>query len=86
MKRTNIFESKQPYSIVAMQVSMTGLGFVMDSLGGLRMYDLWRGEKIAKMLASTAYVGADGKSRRWWGGRPMLYCDEGIQCLVIKIR
>ena len=43
MKRTNIFESKQPYKIVGVQISNIGVAVVMDSLGYLRMYDVWRG-------------------------------------------
>lgn len=77
MKRTNVFESKHPYRIVGMEISNIGVAVVLDSLGCLRMYDLWRGEKIAKLLASTAYVPADGRSRKWFVDRAMLLCDEG---------
>jgi hypothetical protein len=58
-----------------MQISNVGVAIVMDSLGNLGMYDLWRGEKIAKLLASTAYVPADGRSRKWFVERPLFLCD-----------
>lgn len=59
-----------------MQVSHCGVGFVLDSLGNLRMYDLWRGEKIAKLLASTAYIPPDGKIKKWFTEKPLMICDE----------
>lgn len=77
MKRTNIFESKVPYKIVGMQISDVGIAIVMDSLGYMRMYDVWRGEKIAKLLPSTAYIAADGRSKKWFVDRALFMCDEG---------
>jgi hypothetical protein len=76
MKRTNIFESKIPCDIVGMQISNVGVAVVIDSLSNLRMYDVWRGEKIAKLLASTTYVPVDGRSRKWFVERPLFLCDE----------
>lgn len=32
MKRTNLFKEKKPYSIINIQVSESGVAFVMDSL------------------------------------------------------
>jgi hypothetical protein len=53
MKRTNLFQSKKAYSIVNIQVSDSGTAFVLDSLGNLRMYDMWHGEKIARIVWSN---------------------------------
>lgn len=49
MKRTNLFKSKQDYSIKEIKVSNIGVAFVLDSLANLRMYDLYHSDKIAKM-------------------------------------
>ncbi len=49
MKRTNLFKEKNSYSIVNINVSESGVAFVIDSLNNLRMYDMWHAEKIARM-------------------------------------
>lgn len=41
MKRTNLFREQQPYSIVNIAVSESGIAFVLDSLNNLRLYNMW---------------------------------------------
>lgn len=62
MKRTNLFKQKKKYSIIDIQVSETGIAFVIDSLKNLRMYDMWHGEKIARMSISGP---VETKVRGW---------------------
>jgi WD40 repeat protein len=52
MKRTHLFQEKRPYSITQLSVSESGIAYVIDSLGSLRMYDLWHGEKIARLTVN----------------------------------
>lgn len=68
-----------------MQISNIGVALVMDSLGYLRMYDVWRGEKIAKLIPSTAYVPADGRSKKWFVDRTMFLCDDGTSLVTQKL-
>jgi hypothetical protein len=53
MKRTNLFQSKNNYSITNIQISHSGMAFVIDSLGNLRIYDMWHGEKIGRVICSN---------------------------------
>lgn len=41
-ERTNVFESKTKYSILDINISPIGVAFVLDSLGNIKIYDLWR--------------------------------------------
>ncbi|EAR92680.2 WD domain, G-beta repeat protein (macronuclear) [Tetrahymena thermophila SB210] len=62
MKRTNVFMEKKKNSVESIAVSNSGLAFVLDSLKNLRLYDLWHGQKIAKMQASSHL---DTRTKSW---------------------
>ena len=52
MKRTNLFREKK-YHIVNIAVSDVGVACVLDSKNNLRMYDLYHGEKILRLIPSS---------------------------------
>ena len=49
MKRTNLFRQKN-YHITNITVSEAGVACVLDSKNNLRMYDLFHGEKLLRMI------------------------------------
>lgn len=65
MKRTNIFESKTDFKISNIKISEIGLAFVIDANSNLRVYDLWRNEKIAKVQSCNAFALVENKGKRW---------------------
>jgi WD40 repeat protein len=56
VKRTNVFEAKIDYPISNINVSELGLAFVLDSNANLRVYDLWRNEKISKLYSCNNFA------------------------------
>jgi hypothetical protein len=42
-----------------------GIAFCLDAKANMRVYDLWRNEKIAKLNACSAYSMTEGKGKRW---------------------
>lgn len=67
LKRTNSFEPKDDSAITHIRVSHLGLCFALDSLNNLRVYDLWRNEKIAKLQASNNFALFENKGKKWLG-------------------
>jgi alpha-mannosidase len=65
MKRTNIFESKVDYRISNIKVSELGLAFVIDAHSNLRVYDLWRNEKIARIQSCNNFALLENRGKRW---------------------
>lgn len=75
-KRTNVFESKTPYSIIDIKIHTGGVAFVLDSLGNLKVYDLWRNEKVGVLIASLPQRQTN-KYRRWSVEPPTMLIVSG---------
>ncbi len=65
MKRTNIFESKVDYPIASIRVCELGLAFVIDANANLRVYDLWRNEKIVRVQSCNSFAQLENRGKRW---------------------
>jgi WD40 repeat protein len=65
VKRTNIFESKVDYPIANIRVCELGLAFVIDANANLRVYDLWRNEKIVKVQSCNSFAQLENRGKRW---------------------
>lgn len=76
MKRTNLFESKLPYSILKIKVSDAGVAFVLDSLGNIKIYDLWRNEKVGVLAASPPQRHTN-KFKKWNVETPTILVVNG---------
>ena len=84
VKRTNTFEPKNPVSIVDISVNELGVAHALDSQCNLRVYDLWRNEKIAKMSACSSYAMVEGKGKQWLPlvGGQSLYSNRDFTAVV----
>ena len=75
-KRTNVFESKNPYSVVKIVVAEAGIAYVLDSLSVIKMYDLWRNEKVGIVVASPP-LKKTIKFRKWNIDTPAMLIVSG---------
>jgi WD40 repeat protein len=64
MRRVNIFKAPMPYSIVQLLVSDVGLAVAIDSEATVKVYDLWRGEKVCKLVPLTGQLAANA-TKKW---------------------
>lgn len=56
MKKTNIFEPKEKTPILNLKINNDlGLAFVIDFRGNLRVFDLWRNDKISRLNSCNAF-------------------------------
>ncbi|CAD8069736.1 unnamed protein product [Paramecium primaurelia] len=70
--RMKIEEQKQGlWRIIGMSVSNTGLAVAQDAQQEVRIYDVWHGEKIAKLSPQQVM---DEKSRQWVIEKPIVAC------------
>ena len=65
MKRTNTFQSKVDYAVSSIHVSDLGLAFLIDANANLRVYDMWRNEKIARVQSCNQFALLENKGKRW---------------------
>ena len=56
VKRTNTFQPKVEHPISSIHVSELGLAFLIDANANLRVYDLWRNEKIARVQSCSHFA------------------------------
>ncbi|CAK80013.1 unnamed protein product (macronuclear) [Paramecium tetraurelia] len=70
--RMKIEEQKQGlWRIIGMSVSNTGMAVALDAQQEVRIYDVWHGEKIAKLSPQQVM---DEKSRQWVLEQPIVAC------------
>jgi len=66
MKRTHLFEPKDKIAVVDIKVNAeVGICYVIDMKGNVRVYDLWRNDKISRLVPSSSFSIAEGKGKRW---------------------
>lgn len=88
MKKTHLFESKEKIPIVDIIINNDlGVCFVMDLKGNVRMYDLWRNEKISRIFASNSFSIVEGKGKRWvsvsnFASTSTIYTNKGTSSLI----
>lgn len=85
MKRTNTFEPKVDHPIAEIKVSELGLAFVLDGDSNLRVYDLWRNEKIAKVQSCNHFALLENRGKRWVASSAVapalgVYANNGTAC------
>lgn len=68
MERINVFKAKKDCAILGLHVSEAGVAMALDSLGSLKVYDLWRGEKICRLVPLTGQL--PGSATREWATLP----------------
>lgn len=70
--KVNVEEQKQGlWSVAQIGVSQSGIGVVVDQQGECRLYDIWHGEKIAKLSPLQIM---DDKIRVWNTTTPIVRC------------
>ena len=78
VSRTNTFESKVDYPIITIKISHLGIAFVLDKNSNLRAYDLWRNEKVAKVMSCNNFAILENKGKRWLNSPSItLYTNNG---------
>jgi hypothetical protein len=64
-----------------------GIAFVIDSKGNIRVYDLWRNEKISRFNTCNSFSIAEGKGKRWitvksFSSTSSIYSNKGKSILI----
>ena len=57
---------------------------MINALGAIRVYDLWRNDKISRFLACNDFAMSEGKGKKWMnaGGQVptyTIYTNKGIK-------
>jgi len=63
------------WRITSMGVSPSGIAAVLDQQGECRLYDVWHGEKIAKLTAQQVM---DDKLRQWNVQKSIIQCYRSM--------
>lgn len=53
------------YPITNIKISSLGIAFVLDTNSNVRVFDLWRNEKIAKIHSCNNFALLENRGKRW---------------------